>query len=165
MPGPEDKRNEGTPIPSPFVFDEIPRDQLPQDLGGRILFSGTKTYVCPHPDGGKTYVTQDDNYVAFIDFDTEGNRVGEGSIEPSNEREPGRRGMFVKWTESLKQKEGLETRRLLLMNAFSKGKFGLPLYSGAYPSDEARRIWQILVKEGKARSFTRLEQEQYVFLE
>ncbi len=61
------------------------------------------------------------------------------------------------------RRKGLGTRRLFVMNALSQMVYGHPLNSDTDIEDEARGVWQKLVRQGFARAYKEGRSERYVF--
>lgn len=65
------------------------------------------------------------------------------------------------YTEEPFRTQGLGTRRLLQMNAFTQAEYHLPLYSSTLNSEE--NLWDHLVVKGLARAFREGKHRRYVF--
>lgn len=73
---------------------------------------------------------------------------------------------FVGFTETEKEhrRAGLAERRLRLMNALSQQKYGKPIHSDTVITEEARRLWEKLVDEGKARMYKEGRHDRFVYM-
>jgi hypothetical protein len=67
-------------------------------------------------------------------------------------------------TEKKYQKTGLGLRRLFLLNALSKTLYNYPLNSDEIITDQAKNLWENLVKEGKAKKYKEEKSDRYVML-
>ena len=136
-----------------------------------------------HPNDSKTYVAEQiksfnegsekDNFVYFVD--EEGDQMA-GYGELINTFESQNHGAigkpYVGFTRTYGpsdkkgsgydfRRKGLGRRRLIEMNAYAQTRFGYPLHSSRilvhdnlHTEESApRRIWESLVKEGKAESY------------
>lgn len=61
-------------------------------------------------------------------------------------------------------KQGLGTRRLFLMNAMTQMLYKLSLYSDTLNSPDMKKIWESLVKQGKASKFKENEYDRYAII-
>jgi len=70
---------------------------------------------------------------------------------------------FIGWIETDKnlRGRGLGTRRLYLINAYSRMLYGLPLYSDTVNSPEMKSLWETLVKQGKAEKFEEVNYDRF----
>jgi hypothetical protein len=70
---------------------------------------------------------------------------------------------FIGWIETDKnlRGQGLGTRRIYLMNAYSRMLYGLPLYSDTVNSPEMENLWETLVRRGEARKFKEVEYNRF----
>ncbi len=137
----------------------------------------TAFYIIHHRSGDityaarqmKTYDTNGDteDLVHLIDIDSNGNEEGQAEIRNniSNSNPYFKDKPFVGYTmttEGLRNK-GLGTRRLLIMNTFSKMLYGFPLHSDTLISEGAKRLWERLVKEDKATKYLEGKNDRYRF--
>jgi len=72
---------------------------------------------------------------------------------------------FVGFTETRRpfRRKGLAERRLRIMNALARQKYGLPVHSDTVISADARKLWEKLAGEGKARKYKEGEHDRYVY--
>ncbi len=72
---------------------------------------------------------------------------------------------FVARTRTLgERRQGLGTRRVEEMNAFTQAQYGLPLYSDTNQTDEAKALWEKLVATGRAKKYKEGgKNDRYVF--
>lgn len=121
-------------------------------------------FLITHSDNSKTYVAQQTKTYNtnknteilsyFVDSsDEEVLGYSELRFNISNRSEYFQDKPFVGYTntEQKYRKKGLGTRRLLMMNAFSKALYSLPLYSDTLVSGDAKPVWEKLVDQGKAK--------------
>lgn len=125
--------------------------------------NGDRTYLAQQT---KTYDTNKDTERLTYFVDMRGNQVlgySELRNNISNLREYFRDKPFVGYTETEKdfRNQGLGTRRLLLMNAFSGAQYSLPLNSDTLNSEVS--VWEDLVQKGQAQKFQEGEHLRYSF--
>jgi hypothetical protein len=72
---------------------------------------------------------------------------------------------FVGYTKTMEghRRQGLAERRLRLMNAVAREKYGLPIHSDTVIAEGAKAMWEKLVKEGRARKYKEGEHDRYVY--
>lgn len=145
----------------------------------------TDLYLITHKDGGHTFaVTQTKNLdggpeksTYVVDIGENGEFMGYSELRYvyENPRSFFKEKPFEQYsvTEKAFTGKGLSARRILVMNALSQMRYGLPLYSstdfGELANSEGLRIqpqklaWEKLVREGFARKFKEGEQDRFVF--
>lgn len=126
-----------------------------------------KLYTIGHDNGDITYVAEQtkilgkENYEqeknAYFFESREGKEIGHGELRYNDVSEDKyfKNKPFVGYsaTEKEYRRMGLGKRRIFEMNAYSQMRYQLPLYSGTVITPEVKRIWEALVKEGKAEKF------------
>lgn len=126
-----------------------------------------KVFTVDHEDGGVTYValqTKDyggeagiERLMYLVDGDATHAPFGFGEVRlnVSSSKEYFTHKPFVGTTQTdpAMRKHGFGTRRLLLMNAFTRAAYDLPLYSDTLVSDDAKRVWKKLLDQGVAEKF------------
>lgn len=129
--------------------------------------SGDRTFAAKQT---KTYDTNGDTeeLVYLIDLDSNGKEEGHGEIRMnvSNDDPYFKNKPFVGYTatEDGFRRQGLGTRRLLIMNTFTQILYDLPLHSDTLITDDARRLWERLVAEGKAIKYQEGKNERFRFV-
>lgn len=135
-------------------------------------------FVIFHDDGSRTYLaTQDktywnkqaENLVYFADITQSGLLVGNGEMRNSTTKKSDyfKDKPFVGSTNTKEnvRRNGLGTRRLLMMNAVSQMLYGLSLNSSTTIIDNAEiRIWERLTTNGAAREYSEGKMRRFVFL-
>jgi hypothetical protein len=133
-------------------------------------------FVIEYADNLKTFLAQQtktywngdmEELTHLIDLSREMSKIGHGEIRMAlhNRRKYFRNKPFVGYTEtnSDMQGQGLGTRRLLVMNALCQMFYGLPLNSSTLVSELAKRRWERLATEGKARMYMEGKKQRFVF--
>jgi len=129
--------------------------------------SGDRTFAARQT---KTYDTNGDTeeLVYLIDVDSDGIEEGHGEIRMniSNDDPYFKNKPFVGYTETEGgfRRQGLGTRRLLMMNTFTQMLYDLPLHSDTLIADDARRLWERLAVEGKAIKYPEGQNERFRFV-
>jgi hypothetical protein len=74
---------------------------------------------------------------------------------------------FVGFTETdgNHRREGLGERRLRAMNALAQQKYGKPIHSDTVISEEARKLWEKLVTEGRATMYKEGKHDRFIYSE
>lgn len=175
-------------------IEEVDFGELPKEVAER-MHGMAKLYLLPekfdpdefgpammvsHADGGKTYfASYEKDYreagggveesTYLFDVDEGDEYAGFGEIRYSLSSDSGyfKEKPFVGYTvtEEEKSQKGLGLRRMAMMNAISRMAYGQPLYSDTVQSDQAKRLWEALVKQGDAVKFKEGDHDRYVFTE
>ncbi len=132
--------------------------------GGKETFLAqqTKTYPKGFLEAGDT-----ERLTYFVDMDGD-KIIGRAELKlnvkcPKEYLEYFKDKPFIGWIETDKnlRKQGLGTRRMYLMNAYSRMLYGLPLYSDTVNSLPMESLWEKLVGEGRARKFKEVEYNRF----
>ena len=98
----------------------------------------------------------------------EGEVVGYSELRWSltDKREYFKHKPFVGYTLTVEehQRKGLSERRLRIMNALSRQKYGHPIYSDTVILPEAKMMWKKLVLQGRAEKFKEGEHDRYKYI-
>lgn len=135
-------------------------------------------YVIHHHLGDITYAARQtktydangdtEDLVHVISLDSNGNEEEHAEIRNniSNTDPYFREKPFVGYTTTEEgfRNKGLGSRRLFIMNALSKMLYGFPLHSDTLISEEAKRLWERLVEQGKAIKYKEGERGRYKFV-
>lgn len=154
----EDKSGE---LINPQAYTPGNFDQIYEIVHG----DGSKTYVATQT---KTYNTNKETEELAYFVDIEGNqRVGNSELRYnlSSQAKRFKKKPFVGQTRTREDKtrQGLGTRRLQTMNAFSQMTRHIPLYSDTLMTPEARGVWELLVSSGQAHKIQDGKHDRYVF--
>ncbi len=127
-----------------------------------FLAQQTKTYPQGFLEAGDT-----ERLTYFVDVDGD-KIIGRSELRlntkcPEEYLEYFKDKPFIGWIETHEDlwKQGLGTRRMYLMNAYSRMLYGLPLYSDTVNSPRMESLWETLVKKGKAGKFKEVEYNRF----
>ncbi|OGG59000.1 hypothetical protein A3C86_01285 [Candidatus Kaiserbacteria bacterium RIFCSPHIGHO2_02_FULL_49_16] len=117
---------------------------------------GITSYIATHSlDYAKSRMSH------FVDF-ISGKIAGESTIVHS-EMLQGKHTPYPEWTATTEssdfQRRGLAERRLALMHAYCKRAYGASLYSSPDVRYEARKLWQKLQRDGRAKTADSLDRK------
>ena len=146
------------------------QDYRPRNFDHYFLIShanGDKTYCAQQT---KTYNPDNTEELSYFADMRDDKFLGYSELRKniSNKKAYFKDKPFVGYTSTEKQfqKQGLGTRRLQFMNAYSEMQYSRPLYSDTL--NQEKNIWENLTKKGLAKKFTEGEggnkQVRYVFI-
>ena len=150
------------------TITQISNTQLPEALKARIkTTNGNIAFLIAYADKTKTFGTTGGfgGKIQLLDVGDTGQYLGEGNIEPDHIEDLGIPIDGFTFTNNRYRRKGFGTRRLMIMNAISWMLFDLPLHSSPYQEKvENRRLWERLVKEGKAEYMSGQKMQRYKFI-
>lgn len=134
------------------------------DVRRVTLGNGDEIFVASRTKSYRDAGTEESTYV----IDTrDGGILGFGEIRWRLTQVTGyfRDKPFVGFTETRRphRRTGLAERRVRVMNALARQKYGLPINSDTCISDDARKLWEKLVSEGMARKYKEGAHDRYVY--
>ncbi len=137
----------------------------------------SKLYKFTHQNGDETYVGQQDKTYGtngtterltyFVDT-RDGEMTGylelRLGISDLSEYFKGKPFVGFTRTHSAFLNQGLGKRRLEEANAYSLSEHSLPLNSDSLVTEEAKRVWESLIKDGRAESYDESGKERFRFI-
>lgn len=171
---------------SPAQFDTLPKRAKALIIGKARQFTRepfdpqqlSGLFDVTHPDGTNTYAAvhqkkldtngETDICIYAADIGQDNTPLGYGEVVRNISPDIGTayyNKPFIGYilTEDGHRGQGLGTRRYITLNALSQMIHHLPLYSSDLISDEARSVWENLVRDGKATSYLDGLKTRYVF--
>ena len=135
-----------------------PEDYAPENFSRLMLVAhanGDKTYIATQLKSYELDYSEELTYL--IDFNTQKQKTGHAEIryDLSGKFDIFKGKPFVGYNQTDDEflRSGLGLRRLRIMNAISQMYYAVPLNSGSAISEEERKVWQKLVKNGEARKY------------
>lgn len=170
-----------------ITIDEVPENAMEYFESKSSQFTTSDNYipknfekffVINHAENNQTYLAQQtktydnidetEKLTYFVDINNgaiEGRSELRFNIRCKKENEIYFKNKpFTGWTDTEEnaRRKGLGTRRIFMMNAFSQMMHGFPLYSDTVITFEAKKMWEKLVSQGKAKKFKEDSNDRYV---